>query len=228
MNKKIILIGLGVLAVAGIGYYMWKKKNETTSGACGCSAADGEDEEESSNATSYTQSELNCMTKKMDAGSTMDEAKTACVAVRKVKRDSEQSSNYSGKKNNSINSSNNNNLSSNQVNIITQILSSVKQIKPSVSNLSDKAINLKNLDGILYNAQNVTNEVAAKSIISFVSKFNMLNGNGADILVSRLKLIDDISIILLNYLKMLNKNSVSSANEENDMEQSSNYWGDDV
>ena len=51
MNKKIILIGLGVLAVAGIGYYMWKKKNETTSGACGCSAADGEDEEESSNAT---------------------------------------------------------------------------------------------------------------------------------------------------------------------------------
>jgi len=51
MNKKTILIGLGVLAVAGIGYYMWKKKNETTSGACGCSAADGEDEEESSNAT---------------------------------------------------------------------------------------------------------------------------------------------------------------------------------
>ena len=41
MNKKTILIGLGVLAVAGIGYYMWKKKNETTSGACGCSGADG-------------------------------------------------------------------------------------------------------------------------------------------------------------------------------------------
>jgi len=36
MNKKTILIGLGVLAVAGIGYYMWKKKNETTSGASGC------------------------------------------------------------------------------------------------------------------------------------------------------------------------------------------------
>jgi LPXTG-motif cell wall-anchored protein len=35
MNKKTILIGLGVLAVAGIGYYMWKKKNETTSGASG-------------------------------------------------------------------------------------------------------------------------------------------------------------------------------------------------
>jgi hypothetical protein len=51
MNKKTIFIGLGVLAVAGIGYYMWKKKNETTSGACGCSAADGEDEDESSNAT---------------------------------------------------------------------------------------------------------------------------------------------------------------------------------
>lgn len=33
MNKKTILIGLGVLAVAGIGYYMWKKKSETTSGA---------------------------------------------------------------------------------------------------------------------------------------------------------------------------------------------------
>ena len=30
MNKKTILIGLGVLAVAGIGYYMWKKKNENT------------------------------------------------------------------------------------------------------------------------------------------------------------------------------------------------------
>jgi hypothetical protein len=35
MNKKTMLIGLGVLAVAGIGYYMWKKKNETTSGASG-------------------------------------------------------------------------------------------------------------------------------------------------------------------------------------------------
>ena len=43
MNKKTMLIGLGVLAVAGIGYYMWKKKNETTSGACGCSGADGEE-----------------------------------------------------------------------------------------------------------------------------------------------------------------------------------------
>jgi hypothetical protein len=43
MNKKTMLIGLGVLAVAGIGYYMWKKKNETTS-----AAANGEDE--SSNA----------------------------------------------------------------------------------------------------------------------------------------------------------------------------------
>ena len=31
MNKKTILIGLGVLAVAGIGYYMWKKKSEKTS-----------------------------------------------------------------------------------------------------------------------------------------------------------------------------------------------------
>ena len=39
MNKKTILIGLGVLAVAGIGYYMWKKKNKTTS-----AAANGEDE----------------------------------------------------------------------------------------------------------------------------------------------------------------------------------------
>ena len=36
MNKKTMLIGLAVLAVAGIGYYMWKKKNETTSDACGC------------------------------------------------------------------------------------------------------------------------------------------------------------------------------------------------
>ena len=35
MNKKTILIGLGVLAVAGIGYYMWKK-SETKSGASGC------------------------------------------------------------------------------------------------------------------------------------------------------------------------------------------------
>jgi hypothetical protein len=31
MNKKTILIGLGVLAVAGIGYYMWKKKSENNS-----------------------------------------------------------------------------------------------------------------------------------------------------------------------------------------------------
>ena len=35
MNKKTMLIGLGVLAVAGIGYYMWKKKSETS--------ADGEE-----------------------------------------------------------------------------------------------------------------------------------------------------------------------------------------
>jgi LPXTG-motif cell wall-anchored protein len=28
MNNKTMLIGLGVLAVAGIGYYMWKKKQE--------------------------------------------------------------------------------------------------------------------------------------------------------------------------------------------------------
>lgn len=48
MNKKTILIGLGVLAVAGIGYYMWKKKSETKSGACGCSGADGSDEDSSS------------------------------------------------------------------------------------------------------------------------------------------------------------------------------------
>jgi hypothetical protein len=62
MNKKTMLIGLGVLAVAGIGYYMWKKKNETTSGACGCSSADGEEEangeesecEETSNAKGDT------------------------------------------------------------------------------------------------------------------------------------------------------------------------------
>jgi hypothetical protein len=38
MNKKTMLIGLGVLAVAGIGYYMWKKKNETTSDADGYSS----------------------------------------------------------------------------------------------------------------------------------------------------------------------------------------------
>jgi hypothetical protein len=43
MNKKTMLIGLGVLAVAGIGYYMWKKKNETTSGACGCGCKENED-----------------------------------------------------------------------------------------------------------------------------------------------------------------------------------------
>jgi hypothetical protein len=30
MNKK-VLIGLGVLTVAGIGYYMWKKNSEKTS-----------------------------------------------------------------------------------------------------------------------------------------------------------------------------------------------------
>jgi LPXTG-motif cell wall-anchored protein len=30
MNKK-VLIGLGVLAVAGIGYYMWKKNKDEES-----------------------------------------------------------------------------------------------------------------------------------------------------------------------------------------------------
>jgi hypothetical protein len=31
MKNKNLLIGLGILAVAGIGYYMWKKKSETSS-----------------------------------------------------------------------------------------------------------------------------------------------------------------------------------------------------
>ena len=50
MKNKNLIIGLGVLAVAGIGYYMWKKKSETKSGACGCSGADGEDTNDYSNA----------------------------------------------------------------------------------------------------------------------------------------------------------------------------------
>ena len=35
MKNKNLIIGLGVLAVAGIGYYMWKKKSENKSGADG-------------------------------------------------------------------------------------------------------------------------------------------------------------------------------------------------
>jgi hypothetical protein len=85
MNKKTMLIGLGVLAVAGIGYYMWKKKNETTSGASGCGC--GCEEEESSNATAYTDKELDCIYSKLNGGSSMDEAKKACVkAIKVIKR----------------------------------------------------------------------------------------------------------------------------------------------
>jgi hypothetical protein len=85
MNKKTMLIGLGVLAVVGIGYYMWKKKSETTSGASGCGCGC---EEESSNATAYTQAELDCIYNKMQGGSTMDEAKKACLkaVTRKVEK----------------------------------------------------------------------------------------------------------------------------------------------
>jgi hypothetical protein len=43
MKNKNLLIGLGVLAVAGIGYYMWKKKSEKTSSACGCSGFCGDE-----------------------------------------------------------------------------------------------------------------------------------------------------------------------------------------
>jgi hypothetical protein len=49
VNKKVI-IGLGVLVVAGIGYYMWKnKKPETTSKASGCDCDCNDEEEEESN-----------------------------------------------------------------------------------------------------------------------------------------------------------------------------------
>ena len=58
MKNKKLLIGLGVLAVAGIGYYMWMKKSEKKSGVCGCSAADGS--EEKSNVTSKGKTKMCC------------------------------------------------------------------------------------------------------------------------------------------------------------------------
>jgi hypothetical protein len=78
MNKKTILIGLGVLAVAGIGYYMWKKKSETTSGACGCSGADGED---SSSFVKGTQAYTDCVFNKREAGTSKEEAERLCGAA---------------------------------------------------------------------------------------------------------------------------------------------------
>jgi hypothetical protein len=57
MNKKAI-IGLGILAVAGIGYYMWKNKKTSTSKVSGSKLTTppsemgaSQDEEEDSNAT---------------------------------------------------------------------------------------------------------------------------------------------------------------------------------
>ena len=57
MNKKTILIGLGVLAVAGagIGYYMWKKKNEkTTTNSSGGNTSGGDASEDDDEGQKYT------------------------------------------------------------------------------------------------------------------------------------------------------------------------------
>ena len=53
MDKKTIYIGLGILAVAGIAYFLMKKK-ETTSGV------DGEEEEVTSGIKDGTRSGSDC------------------------------------------------------------------------------------------------------------------------------------------------------------------------
>jgi hypothetical protein len=86
MNKKTILIGLGVLAVAGIGYYMWKKKNETTSGAsgcgCGCEEKSADADGEYSNYVEGSQLYNDCVYAKLEKGGiSIADAKKACLAA---------------------------------------------------------------------------------------------------------------------------------------------------
>ena len=58
MDKKTIYIGLGILAVAGIAYFLMKKK-ETTSGV------DGEEEEVTSGIKDGTRSGSDCWSARM-------------------------------------------------------------------------------------------------------------------------------------------------------------------
>ena len=59
MDKKTIYIGLGILAVAGIAYFLMKKKPETTSGV------NGEEEEVTSGIKDGTRSGSDCWSARM-------------------------------------------------------------------------------------------------------------------------------------------------------------------
>ncbi len=78
MENKKIIIGLGVLAFAGIGYYMWKKnKSENKSNASGCDCGCGccDDKEDVSNVISE---DGNCIIHYMKSGLSVDEARAKC------------------------------------------------------------------------------------------------------------------------------------------------------
>ncbi len=88
MENKKIIIGLGVLAFAGIGYYMWKKnKPENTSSASGCDCGCGccDDKEDVSNVTSVSDNAYQrCVNMYTSQGLSLSEAKAACSNARKV------------------------------------------------------------------------------------------------------------------------------------------------
>jgi hypothetical protein len=73
MNKKTMLIGLGVLAVAGIGYYMWKKKQ-------------GQGEEKKSNFREGSQDYNHCLylLSEKNGGVNTAEHKKTCSAEKTV------------------------------------------------------------------------------------------------------------------------------------------------
>ena len=84
MENKKIIIGLGVLAFAGIGYYMWKKnKSENKSNASGCDCGCGccDDKEDVSNVISE---DGNCIRHYMKSGLSVDEARAKCSSGRVV------------------------------------------------------------------------------------------------------------------------------------------------
>ena len=88
MENKKLYIGLGILAVAGIGYYIWKKnKSENKSSASGCDCGCGccDDKEYVSNITSDSNNAFQkCVNMYVAQGLSLSEAKAACSNARKV------------------------------------------------------------------------------------------------------------------------------------------------
>ena len=91
MENKKLYIGLGILAIAGIGYYMWKKnKSENKSSASGCDCGCGccDEKENVSNLTSNDDKSgfRSCINHYMKEGLTQEQATAKCQSGRVVKK----------------------------------------------------------------------------------------------------------------------------------------------